>query len=167
MSSISLYEVNIYYFVSSALQTAVKLCCMYVANMHYRLSETLRTLLLFATQWHGLSIRCDFWDTILLPIFEHRVLIGGINTEHKNRCIFTIDIYTECHFYHVLVISGKKKAIVSSLRRASCNNCCARQFVKCHQQVCLMAHPVLCIRSPSAGAIDFFEGCSIVEKAWW
>ena len=109
----------------------------------------------------------DFSDTILLPIFDHPVLIGGINTERENRCLFTIAIYTECHFYHVLVISEKKKVIVSFLRRASCNNCCARQFVKCRQQVFLMAHPLLCIRSPAAGAIDFFDGRSIVEKAWW
>jgi len=64
-------------------------------------------------------------------------------------------------------IRKKHIVIVSSLRRASCNNCCARQFVNCRQQVFLMAHPLLCIRSPPAGAIDFFDGRSIFEKAWW
>jgi hypothetical protein len=61
----------------------------------------------------------------------------------------------------------RKKVIVSSLKRKSCNNCWARQFVKCCQQVFLMAHPLLCIRSPPAGAIDFFDGRPISEKAWW
>lgn len=71
-------------------------------------------------------------------------------------CIYSI-FFTVCHFYYVCEISEKKKLNVSSLTRASCNNCCcACQFVKCRQQVFLMAHPLLCIRSPPAGAIDFF-----------
>jgi hypothetical protein len=78
---------------------------------------------------------------------------------YKHRTQEPLFIY-DSYLYRMSLLSCpcdiRKKVIVSSLIRASCNNCCARQFVKCRQQVFLMAHPLLCIRSSAAGAIDFF-----------
>jgi len=132
-----------------------------MANMHYHVSQTLHTLLLFATYWHGL-LRHNTSANFRSSCFDRR---------YKHGTREPLSIY-DSYLYRMSLLScpcdiRKKKVIVSFLRRASCNNCCARQFVKCRQQVFLMAHPLLCIRSPAAGAIDFFDGRSIVEKAWW